>query len=240
MDYLVKSMKGSELAKLQRMARVQQALLTRPDLTDAARVEALDALAAERKTTRITELFAALDRFTKSDPATAANLARLMAYQAPADLKPMRSRIAALRAKNQEPEVRYAAWAALALTDQSFDSVWPEGSKSSEGLADLLNGIPYIVDPEFRATSYEKVRQALSDDKVVRPAAIRAAVSLNRDQQATFKALAGLIARGDNVTAAAQGMARGRDRGCAAQVGENDSRKIPHEPGLHRDGAACV
>jgi len=121
-------------------------------------------------------------------------------------LKPMRSRIVGLRAKSQEPEVRYAAWAALALTDQSFDSVWAEASKSPDQLADLLNGIPYIVDPEFRATSYEKVSQALSGDKVVRPAAIRAAVSLNRDQQATFKALAGLIARGDNLTAAAQGI----------------------------------
>jgi glucose/arabinose dehydrogenase/azurin len=206
MDYLVKSSKNSELVKLPRNVRVQQAILARADLTDAARVEALDTLAAERKTSRVAELFAALDRFIQSDQAAAANLARLLGYQTPADLKPTRSRIAALTAADHEPQVRYAAWAALALADQSFDFVWPEASKSFSALADLLNGIPYIVDPEFRATSYEKVSQALVNNKDVRAAAIHAAVSLNRDQQATFSALARLMAQGEHVSAAAQGM----------------------------------
>jgi len=190
---------------LPRTPRIQQALLARSELTDAARVEALDTLAASRKTSRVTELFSALDRFMKTDSAVAANLARLLGYQAPADLKPMRSRIAALTASDT-PEVRYAAWAALALADQSFDSIWTDASKSAEKLGDLLNGVPYIVDPEFRASSYEKVSRALGGEKAVRPAAIRAAVSLNRDQEATFNTLASLISQRDHVTAAAQGM----------------------------------
>jgi azurin len=206
LDYLVRSIKGSELAKLPRTARIQQALLTRPELTEAQRVEALDVLAAENKTSRVTELFGALDRFTKSDPATAANLARLMAYQAPAELKPIRSRIAALTASDHAEGVRYAAWAALALADQSFDSVWTQASKSPQSLSDLLNGIPYVVDPEFRSTSYEKVSEALKRDKAVRPAAIRAAVSLNRNQEATFKTLAALIAEREQVPIAGQGI----------------------------------
>lgn len=206
LDYLVKSLKTSDLAKLPRSAHLQQALLVRSDLTDAARVEALDVLAAERKTSRVTELFAALDRFIKSDPAAAANFARLLAYQTPADLKPMRNRIAALTADRHEPEVRYAAWAALALVDQSFDAVWKEASKTPAKLTDLLNGIPYVVDPEFRASSYEKVRSALVDEPKVRSAAIRAAVSLNRSQEATFAALAGFISKGEQISAAAQGV----------------------------------
>jgi azurin len=166
----------------------------------------LDILATERKTTRVTELFAALDRFAKTEPATAANLARLLSYQTAADLKPMRSQIAALTASSHTDEVRYAAWAALALADGSFDSVWTQASKSPDTLADLLNGIPYVVDPEFRATSYDKVSNALKGDKAVRAAAIHAAVSLNRDQQATFSALAKLIAQGEQVNAAGQGI----------------------------------
>ena len=203
LDHLIRSIKSSELENLPRTARVQQAILSRPELTDAQRVEALDVVATERKTTRVTELFTALDRFTKTDPVTAVNLARLLAYQTPADLKPMRSRIAALTQSDQADDVRYAAWGALAWADQSFDSVWSEASKAR---ADLLNGIPFVVDPEFRATSYDKVSQALRGDKAVRPAAIRAAVSLNRDQEATFKALAGMISSGDTVTAAGQGI----------------------------------
>src|SRR5439155_21771346 len=194
LDHLIRSLKSSELADLPRTPRIQQALLARSELTHAARVEALDTLAASRKTSRVTELFSALDRFMKTDSAVAPNLARLLGYQAPADLKPMRSRIAALTASDT-PEVRYAAWAALALADQSFDSIWTDASKSAEKLGDLLNGVPYIVDPEFRASSYEKVSRALGGEKAVRPAAIRAAVSLNRDQEATFNTLASLISQ---------------------------------------------
>ncbi|HTD88166.1 MAG TPA: HEAT repeat domain-containing protein, partial [Candidatus Binatia bacterium] len=206
LDHLVRSIKSSELENLPRTARIQQAVLSRPELTDAQRVEALDVLATERKSSRVTELFAALDRFTKTDPATAANLARLLGYQTAADLKPMRSRIAALTASDQANEVRYAAWAALAQGDQSFDSVWSDASKSPDRLADLLNGIPYVVDAEFRGTSYEKVSQALRGDKAVRSAAIRAVVSLNRDQQSTFNTLAAMVDAGDHVTEAGQGI----------------------------------
>ena len=206
LDHLVRSIKSSELANLPRNGRIQQAILARPELTDAQRVEALDVLATEHKTTRLTELFAALDRFTKSDPTTAVNLARLLGYQTAADLKPMRSRISSLTALPHVNGVRYAAWAALALIDQSFDPVWNEAAKSTDAMADLLNAIPYVVDPEFRATSFEKVSQALHGEKALRPSAIRAAVSLNRDPQATFNALAAMITARDHVTAAAQGI----------------------------------
>lgn len=161
-NYLIKSVSTTELLKLPRSAAVQQAILSRSDVLDATRVEALDALAKERKTSRLTELLAALDAAGKGDATMAANLARLLAMQNGSDLKTVRSRVAQLTTSANPAEVRQPAWAALALADGGFSRVWAEASKSSATFADLLAGIPFIFDPDFRGEPYEKVKPLLS------------------------------------------------------------------------------
>ena len=161
-NYLIKSVSTTELLKLPRTAAVQQAILSRSDVLDATRVEALDALAKERKTSRLTELLAALDAADKSDSMKDANLARLLAMQNGADLKPVRSRIAKLTSPANPAAVRQPAWAALALADGSFETVWAEAVKSAPTLADLLAGIPFIFDQDFRSQAYDKVKPLLS------------------------------------------------------------------------------
>ncbi|HXJ73524.1 MAG TPA: PVC-type heme-binding CxxCH protein, partial [Candidatus Dormibacteraeota bacterium] len=75
-NHLIRNVSTAELLKLPRTSGVLLAMLTRPDVLDATRVEALDALAQERKTTRITELLAALDASAPGDGPGAFNLAR--------------------------------------------------------------------------------------------------------------------------------------------------------------------
>ncbi|MCI0381406.1 MAG: ThuA domain-containing protein, partial [Gemmataceae bacterium] len=142
-NYLVKSVSSAELLKLPRTSAVLQATLARPDLTDATRVEALDELATQRKTSRLTELLKALESGEGS-----ATLARLLPTQFPSELKAARARVAKLTAAKNSRDVRQAAWASLALADDSFDVVWRDAGSSSR--LDLLNGIPLINDSEFR------------------------------------------------------------------------------------------
>jgi glucose/arabinose dehydrogenase/azurin len=202
MAQLVKSLNTTDLLKVKRTPAVWETILTRGDVADAVRVEALDALAEQRKTSRLAELLKVLDTKTDATPA----LARLLPAQLSSDLKANRARVAKLT-DSKVPDVRQAAWAALAIADDSFDTIWSEASKSSSKLLDLLNGIPLINDPDFRGKAYDRVKPLLSEAKPeLHRAAIHAAVSMNRDQDKTFNELANLIGKDQHVTVAAQGI----------------------------------
>ena len=110
-------------------------------MLDAQRVETLDNLATERKSSRVHELLSIIESVQKSDATAAGNLARLLPLNRPSDLKSERPRVARLLA-SASPDIRQPAWAALALADDGFDSVWSQASKSPGALADLLGGIP--------------------------------------------------------------------------------------------------
>ena len=199
-NYLIRSLSSADLQKLPRTPAIQEAMLSLPELTDAQRAEALDAIAEARKSTRIVELLAALDK--KPSP----YVARLLPMQPADDLRAKRARIKGFTEPSNAPELRQAAWAALALADGSFDSVWSEASKSPKALMDLLNGIPSILDPGFREQAYALIKPLLQKPTEVTTAAIRAATSIPANHAETFATLEQLIVRGEQVAAAAQGL----------------------------------
>jgi glucose/arabinose dehydrogenase/azurin/lysophospholipase L1-like esterase len=159
---LMSSLNSAELQKLKRTPPVLVAMLTRPDVLDAQRIETLDTLAKERKSSRVVELLNALES-VKSDASAAAGLARLLPINEASNLKAERARLAKLVASANPSEVRAPAWAALALADDGFDSLWSEAAKNPATLSDLLNGIPYLNDPEFRGKAYDRVKPLLGD-----------------------------------------------------------------------------
>jgi len=208
MAQLVKSLSTTELLKQKRTPAVWETILTRGDVADAIRVDALDALAEQRKTSRLTELLKTLETKTDATPA----LARLLPAQLSSELKSNRAKVGKLT-DSKVADVRQAAWAALAIADDSFNSIWND-ALAAEKLLDLLGGIPLINDPDFRGKAYERVKPLLSEAKPeLHRAAIHAAVSMNRDQDQTFNELAKLIGKGRDgapspsvVTVAAQGI----------------------------------
>ena len=159
---LVKNVSTTDLMKLPRTPAVHQAILSRADVLDFDRVQALDVMAREHKTSRLIELLNTLEATKGNDPGLTANLARLLPQQAAADLKSARSRVAKFTAASHAAELRQAAWAALAFGDSSFDSVWADASKSPASLTDLLAGIPLLFDPEFRGQAYDRVKPLLT------------------------------------------------------------------------------
>lgn len=154
---LIGSVSTPELLKMPRTPGVILAVLSRQDVPDANRIEALDSLAKERKTTRVTELLKIIQSARGSETESAASLARLLPLQPADELKANRAAIAALTDRANPPEIRQPAWASLAQADGNFNAVWTEASKSAPALTDLLAGIPYLADPDFRAEAYDRV-----------------------------------------------------------------------------------
>ena len=162
-NHLVDSITTVELMKMPRTDVVLEAVLGRSDAADADRLVALNTLATNRKASRVSLLLTALDAKSATDVPGAGSLARLLALQLPDDLKAAREQVARLAAGGASSEVRQAAWASLALADNSFDPVWSEAAKSPATLAELLNGIPLLNDPDFRAKAYDKVKPLLGE-----------------------------------------------------------------------------
>jgi glucose/arabinose dehydrogenase/azurin len=160
LDYLIGRVNTAELLKLPRTPGVMAAILKRPDVLDTERSQVLDTLAREKKSSSVTELLGVLE---SSDPAVAANVARILPWQTPAELKESRGRVMQLATKGGSAEVRHAGWAAVARADDSFDVVWTEAAKSPTTLADLLNGIPLLLDADFRTKAYDRVKPLLGE-----------------------------------------------------------------------------
>ncbi len=160
---LIGSVSTAELLKMPKTAGVLSAILARSDVPDANRIEALDALAKERHTSRVTELLnvAQSGRGGEADPNT--SLVRLLPMLATDDLKANRARITSLTDRSNPAEIRQPAWAALAQMDGGFDRVWADASRSAPVLTDLLGGIPYLADPDFRAQAYDRVKPLLTE-----------------------------------------------------------------------------
>ncbi len=160
-EYLIKSVTTAELLKLPRTPGVLGAVLRRSDVPDADRSAALLELSKAHGTTRVTELLSLAE--TAGDGGTASALARLLPQQAPGELKTARAKVAVLATDARQPEMREAAWAALAVADDNFDRVWGEAMAKPGRLTELLNGLPLILDPDLRAKPLPRVKPLLGE-----------------------------------------------------------------------------
>ena len=133
-------------------------MLTRPDVPEIARLEALAGLADMRKSSLLTELLGALENTTDGGGRASQDLSRVLTRQAPGDLKAVRARLDKLGAGKAPDVVRLSAKAALLLADGSLDAAWAEASKSPAALAEFLKALPFVTDPTLRGTAYEKVK----------------------------------------------------------------------------------
>src|SRR5690606_33827799 len=116
-------------------------------------------LAAKKKSTRVAELLQEFGKLRADDLATVEALSRLLPMMSPEELKSARSQILGLAQKGQFASVRRAAWASLAIADESFDKVWSEAAAASpEALVELVAGIPQILDPDLRTRSAARVK----------------------------------------------------------------------------------
>ncbi|MBL9135637.1 MAG: HEAT repeat domain-containing protein [Verrucomicrobiales bacterium] len=162
LDYLIGSLSSAELLKLPRTAGVLEAIIRRPELPDADRASALFELGKARQASRVAILLDAIEARRANPDASVGSLARLLPLQLPEELKPVRSQLLALATGGPSVMARESAWAALASADNSFGRVWEEAGTSPVVLAELLGGIPLLLDPEFRTRAYDRVKPLLA------------------------------------------------------------------------------
>ena len=179
LNYLVGGLTTPELLKVPKTENVLAAILKRSDASANDRIEALDGLAKIRKSTRLAELFTSIE---SADATSVAVLASLLPTQPATELKSFRDRLTKLASAGRTPAVRHYGWATLVTTDGGFDKIWNDAAKSASSLAELLSGIPLIVDPEIRGKAYDRVKPLLS----ALPADLVAAAKANAGVKGRF------------------------------------------------------
>ena len=222
LDYLIRTFNSAELLKLPGTIPTLSALVERKDATDSDRLNALSELAKKMGDSRVARLFALFGPKLDDDETAQASFAHLLTWQSRDQLQAGRASLAKLALSARAPDVRQAAWAALAMADNSYDTIWNEAAQSPAIFADMLNGIPFLNDSDLRAKPYDRVLPLLNNpgkppgngpwdissgaEREIRRAAIRALASMNHNPDVVFSALAALIARGEEVPAAAQAL----------------------------------
>jgi len=240
LDYLMSTFNTADLLNLPGTVPTLSALVERKDATDSDRLNALSQLAKKAGTGRVEQLFALFGPKLDTDETAQSSFAHLLTWQPRDQLKPERDRLAKLAVSARAPDVRQAAWAGLAIADNSFDKVWDEAHESRATYADMLNGIPFLNDSDLRAKAYARVMLLMIGEfgphskgepdrsaNELHRAIIHALASMNHNPEAIFASLATIIADGQEVPAAAQALRvlpptvwpRARNSAAAAALG---------------------
>ena len=181
-EYILGNVSTADLAKMPKSPVVFTAMLTRPGVAQAQRIEALGELAAAQKTTQVAALLGVLDSLAAKGGKAAEDLCRIALLQPAADLKPSRDALKKLAAGGNAEFVRHSAQAALMLADGSIEGQWNDAINSPAALTDFLNSLPLVADPALRSTAYEKVKPLLS----ALPPAMEAALQNSKTANGRF------------------------------------------------------
>ena len=157
-NFLMNSVTTPELLKLPRTPMVHLAMMSRPDVQESARIEALAALASQHQSTAAAEIVTLLTSGNAASEAAVADLARILARQPSADLKPIRERLTALTSPAMPPAAREAGLAALIMAEGSVESAWNKAQQSSAALRDYLGAVTLLQDAPLRTAADAGIR----------------------------------------------------------------------------------
>lgn len=160
--FFLKSVSTDQLLKLQRTTAINRELLSRSNVRDEIRREAVTGLATDTKTTELAVLLDALKAQDKSsiDESVAYDLARLMTART-TDLTAGRVQLETVATSANNQIMRQIGYVSLIAADGNPDKAWALASKSVQGLRDLVTAIPQIRDPNQRAALYPKATTLL-------------------------------------------------------------------------------
>ncbi len=211
--YVLGRLSNKDLAAAPRGEFVYTALLERQGLEKKYKIEALQGLAALRKTDSLTELLTGFDNLDKkgeeAQPA-AEELLPILVQAMPSDLAAKRERIEKLATDAQTPFVRQAANAALILADQSVEKAWTRAESSDDQMIDLLRGAALLPNARLAAGVYAKITPLLerADKPELSRAAMLALASIPGREPETFATLSGLMRAGGELPGIVAGLQR--------------------------------
>ena len=178
-EYILGAVGTADLAKMPKSPVVFTAMLTRPDVTQPQRLEALGELAKAKKTSQVAALLGILEPLGAKGGKAAEDLCRIVLMQSASDLKASRDALQKIAASSTAEVVRHSAQAALIIADNSIDAQWNEAQKSPAALTDFLNALPRVPNPTLRSTAFEKVNLLLTSLPPAMDAAIQSSKAAN-------------------------------------------------------------
>jgi len=208
-------MSDAELAKAPPVEPILLARIERKGTNADQRDKAVTQLAKLRKTDRVTELLAALQRLDAEGGTVADEIGKLLGATDAKVLAPARAGIAALADTAAQAGVRRAAWTALLVADTNPTVTWA-GAKTDPAREALLAALANLPDPALRAKLQPTLAATLGDAKTtggLRAAALKALPLMGAEN-----------AKGNFVTLAAH-IQRGLERGAAARA----ITQLPHD-----------
>ncbi len=133
-------------------------LLFRSGIPDTQRRRALEGLSHWDNKSMTDVLLDAIHRVdndaTFNDDAVITDLVRFLAEQPSDQLSSARGAIEKLCLAAKRPLVRQVSFVGLIAVDQSIEPAWQLARKSVQGLQDLMNAMPLIIDPNQQAQMY--------------------------------------------------------------------------------------
>ena len=164
--FLLRSLPVEKLITMEKTKPVCMELISRPNVRDETRREALRTLAsleAKPEVRVLLDSFIAVDaKSDQTDPSVLFDMVRLLGGRSSGELGSVRGDLEKLATSAKTPLLRQVGYVALVNIDQSVDSAWGLASKSVPALRDMLAAIPFIPDPNLRALLYPKVEPLLS------------------------------------------------------------------------------
>lgn len=161
-QYIVKSTSAEELLKLPRTHAVVEAILFRPDVPSAARLEALSAQAEKNGTSLASAIVKILQTATPAQAKAADDLAALLPAQGTEALQPMREPLAHLGQEADSARVREAALASVVMADEGWDAVGTAALSSPAVLQSALGAVPLVPDLALRAEAARPLRELVT------------------------------------------------------------------------------
>ena len=165
-DYLVGRVSTEELERFAGSEPVNNALLTRRDVSESRRLKALDELAAMHGTDALQELLGAIKRADDSRSAqseqTLRDLGALLLKREQTELRRVRDSLAMLAREAESAAGRRLGYAGLVTADGDGEFAWEIAAASVQGLVEFLDAMELIPAAELRAKMYRRVSAALS------------------------------------------------------------------------------
>ncbi len=211
--YLLRSLGLEDILKLPRTPDVAENLLSRAGVSDAVRAESLDLLARSRQVPPISLLLTTLTSPLELD---FKGVGRLLIARPAAELRAQRAALLKLTT-GDNGDARNYAWAAISIADGSLDALWAGTASSATPNAVAFLVLPLIPDAALRATAFDRIKAFLTQNVSAIPGpdhvvgaiqrdAVKALVSTRGEPAAMFGTLAAMIARGEQVPAAAEAL----------------------------------
>lgn len=164
-DFYYQQLSTEALLKLPSSPEVSRQLVTRENVSDEIRLNAIRDFANRNNKTPVQELVRFIQEIDESpkpiDDSVVFDLVRILGAQGSEQLGLIRNELERFALEAKSPVIRQSGLLGLIAVDRSTDKVWTLASRNVASLRDLIRAMPLISDTSLRSTLYDRVAPLL-------------------------------------------------------------------------------